>query len=853
MPSPPWRQPSYSLAPRSSPAPETLTIAKNAPTSSSLGVQPQRRPIELLRELERKVLWLSSWTIHNANHLRGSRDGLKVGGHQASSASVAAIMTALYFRILRPHDRVAVKPHASPVFHAIQYLLGHQSRDNLERFRALGGAQSYPSRTKDADDVDFSTGSVGLGAAMSSFAALVQDYLHVKSLLPADLPVGRMISIVGDAELDEGNIYEALLEGWKHDIRNVWWVIDYNRQSLDAIASDMMYGRFDEMFEAMGWRVVTAKYGTLLQRAFARPGGEALRRWIDDCPNSLYSALCYKGESGVHAAPGANVAPHPGERGWRQHLIADLGDQPGIAAMLDEHDEAALHRLMTNLAGNDIESMIEMFESIDDDKPTCFIAYTIKGYGLPFAGHKDNHSGLMNAEQMQAFQRSMKVSEGAEWEPFEGLRIARQEIEAFLAEVPFGQKYPRRYRAPALAVPPEIAPPKGQRQSTQEAFGRILNDLARGSSELAERIVTTSPDVTVSTGLGAWVNRRGIFDRRDRRDVFRDEKVVSAQAWEMSRRGQHIELGIAENNLFLLLAALGLADRLFGARLLPIGTLYDPFISRGLDALNYACYQDARFMLVATPSGITLAPEGGAHQSIAAPLIGMSQDGLAAFEPAFADELAAIMAWSFDYMQRSGPEKGRDTDSGWLRDREGGSVYLRLSTRPVDQPRRAMSESLRGDIIAGGYWLREPAPGAELAIIYTGAVAPGALAAHEAMAEDVPGAGLLAVTSADRLNAGWSASGKSRRQAENKPGAHIERLLAPLAPDAGLVTVIDGHPGTLAWLGAVAGHRVQALGVEHFGQTGDIPDLHRVYGIDTDAILKAAAALSLRRLGVPRP
>ena len=805
----------------------------------------------MLRELERKVLWLSSWMIHNANHLRESRDGIKVGGHQASSASVAAIMTALYFRILRPEDRVAVKPHASPIFHAIQYLLGHQDKENLERFRALGGAQSYPSRTKDADDVDFSTGSVGLGAAMSSFAALVQDYLHFKSLLPADLPMGRMISIVGDAELDEGNIYECLLEGWKHDIRNVWWVIDYNRQSLDSVASDMMYGRFDEMFEAMGWRVVTAKYGKLLQRAFARPGGEALRRWIDDCPNSLYSALCYKGETGVHTAPGSNVAPHPGERGWREHLLADLGHEAGIAALLDEHDDDALHRLMTNLAGNDLETMIEMFESIEDDKPTCFIAYTIKGFGLPFAGHKDNHSGLMNPEQMEAFQRSMKVPEGDEWEPFAGLRIPSKEIEAFLAKVPFARKYPRRYEASRLAVPPQIAPPAGEHMSTQDAFGRILSELARGDSALAERIVTTSPDVTVSTNLGAWVNRRGIFDRRDRRDVFRDEKVVSAQVWEMSREGQHIELGIAENNLFLLLAALGLSDQLFGARLLPIGTLYDPFISRGLDALNYACYQGARFMLVATPSGITLAPEGGAHQSISSPLIGMAQDGIASFEPAFTDELAAIMAWSFEYMQRDGTLENAGA-IGWGRDLDGGSTYLRLSTRPVAQPARTMSEALRKDIITGGYWLRAPAPGAELAIAYTGAVAPSALAAFDSIAEDIPGAGLLAVTSADRLYAGWTAEAKGRREGGAGP-SHIEHLLSPLAPDAGLVTVIDGHPGTLAWLGGVAGHRVQALGVERFGQTGDITDLHRVYGIDEEAILKAAASLSLRRLGASHP
>jgi len=810
-----------------------------------------RAPLAMLRQLERKVLWLSSWMIHNANHIRPSRDGLKVGGHQASSASVATILSALYFHVLKPQDRVAVKPHASPVFHAIQYLLGHQAREPLERFRALGGAQAYPSRTKDADDVDFSTGSVGLGAAITSFAALVQDYLRLKSLLPADRPPGRMVAVVGDAELDEGNIFEALLEGWKHDIRNVWWVIDYNRQSLDSVAAEMMYGRFDEMFEAMGWHVITIKFGKLLQAAFERPDGEALRRWIDDCPNSLYSALCYKGEGQAHGALDPSPNPDdPASRGWRRHLEADLGGRPGIRALLDELDDTGLHRLMTNLAGHDMEAMIEAFESVADDRPTCFIAYTIKGYGLPFAGHKDNHAGLMNPEQMAAFQRSMGVGAGQEWDRFAGLDGPPEAFEAFLAEVPFAQAFPRRRTDRKLPVPADFPRPAAERMATQEAFGRILNELARGNSPLAARIVTTSPDVTVSTNLGAWVNRRGIFDRRDREDVFREEKVVSAQLWEMGHEGQHIELGIAENNLFLLLAALGLSDSLFGARLLPVGTVYDPFISRGLDALNYACYQGARFMLVATPSGITLAPEGGAHQSIASPLIGIAQDGLAAFEPAFVDELSAIMAWSFDYMQRDGAQDGDGgpSASGWDRDAEGGAVYLRLSTRPVDQPERAMSEALRQAVITGGYWLREPAEGAELAIAYSGAVAPNALAAFEALAEDVPGAGLLAVTSADRLNAGWTAAEKARRSGREAASAHIETLLAPLAPDAGLVTVVDGHPGSLAWLGSVAGHRVRSLGVEHFGQAGDIDDLHRVYGIDADAILDACAAALLGRL-----
>ncbi|MCP4316536.1 MAG: transketolase [Hyphomicrobiales bacterium] len=783
----------------------------------------------ILRQLESKVLWLSSWMIHNANHLRSSRDGLKVGGHQASSASVATLMTALFFDVLKSTDRVAVKPHASPVFHAIQYLLGHQSRENLDRFRAFGGAQSYPSRTKDSDDVDFSTGSVGLGVAMTTFASLAQDYVRLKGLAPDSIGEGRMVAIMGDAELDEGNVFEAMLEGWKHDVRNLWWIIDYNRQSLDSIVRDRLYTRIDQLFAGMGWDVQVLKYGGMLEAAFERPGGGALRSWIDDCPNDLYAALTFKGGGA-----------------WRQRLKKDLGAAAGIPALLDDLDDDALSDLMTNLGGNDLETALDAFRNVDDDRPVCFIAYTIKGHGLPFAGHKDNHAGLMNPEQMTVFQKSMKVPAGLEWDRYAGLDVEPESLDDFLAKVPFARAFPRRYKAEAVPVPDSLVVDVGERASTQEGFGKILNELGRSDLQLADHIVTCSPDVTVSTNLGGWVNRRGIFDRRDRPDVFRHEKVVSAQSWNMSEKGQHIELGIAENNLFTLLAALGLTWSLFGARLVPIATLYDPFIQRGLDALNYACYQDSRFIVVATPSGVALAPEGGAHQSISSPLIGMAQDGLAAFEPAFVDELSSILCWACDYLQRDGVGQ---SDTNWLRDLEGGSVYLRLSTRTFGQPARTIDDELHRQIIDGGYWLVPPAQDAEIAIVYTGAVAPEAIAAHRDLQTDVPGAGLFAVTSADRLNAGWHAAAQARKAGKPDARAHVERLLARLAPTASFVTALDGHPATLEWMGAVFGHRVEALGVEHFGQSGDIDDLYRHHRIDADAILDACARGILSRLG----
>src|SRR5258708_9579491 len=490
------------------------TTAQSVPRrrGSSAPGGPDPRRIAILHALERKVLWLSSWMIHHANQIRPKRDGLRFGGHQASSASAGTLMTALYFHTLRAEDRVAVKPHASPVFHAIQYLLGRQSLEKLEGFRALGGAQSYPSRTKDIDDVDFSTGSVGLGVAETLFGSIVQDYVHLKNLAPADARAGGRVGIVGDAEFDEGTVLEAMLEGWRQDVGNLGWIIDYNRQSLDSVVSDQLFQAIERAFEGTGWRVVTLKYGKLLQAAFARPGGEALRRWIDDCPNTLYSALTYK----------AGAA-------WREHILADIGDVAGVRQLLAQYnDDDALHRLMTNLAGHELESLTEAFDAAaGSDQPTCFIAYTIKGFGLPFAGHKDNHAGLMSGEQMATFRDSLGVPAGQERGRVARLVIPPADIEKFLAAVPFAQKFPRRYEAAPVAVPADFPVPKidaGKTVSTQEGFGRILFDLAGGTSELAARILTTSPDVTGSTHLGGWVNRPGVFHPPDKSDVFKAGK-----------------------------------------------------------------------------------------------------------------------------------------------------------------------------------------------------------------------------------------------------------------------------------------------------------------------------------------
>ena len=781
--------------------------------TSSTGPRDRAQLIQGLDALEERLLWLASWTIHNANHIRPSRDGLKVGGHQASCASMTTLMAALYFHVLRPEDRVAVKPHASPVLHAVEYLFDRQSREQMEQFRAFGGMQSYPSRTKDDIRVDFSTGSVGLGVAITAFASLVQDMWMARGDIAPD-QAGRFISLLGDAELDEGNIYEALIEAYKHDIRNSWWIVDYNRQSLDATTSEKMFDRFDDMFETAGWDVLTLKYGARQRAAFKKPGGARLRKWIDDCPNDLYAALTYQG----------------GEA-WRRRLSKDLARSPKTLELIASYDDETLGNLMTELGGHCLVTLLDAFgTAAASETPKLIIAYTTKGRRLPFQGHKDNHAGLMTPTQVGELRDKLNIPEGQEWEKFAGLSKARTaEARSVLETAPWRDAEKESRSPPSVRVPAltEMPDPVHGKTSSQGAFGKILIDLAREETVFVSRIVTTSPDVTVSTNLGGFVNRKGLFSRSASEDVFRKRKIASPQIWAHSPKGQHIELGIAENNLFLMLGALGLSKDLFDQRIFPVGTVYDPFIARGLDALNYACYQDARFILVATPSGLTLGPEGGAHQSISSPLIGMGQPGLTHWEPAYADEVRVILREAFAAIERE----------------QGGSSYLRLSTRIMAQIDRDMSDALASDILNGAYWLREPAPESEIAVAYTGAVAPEALSAFEQLLEDVPGAGLLAITSPDVLHTDWMAATRAPWTGERGPDSHVQRLLRPLKPGAGLVTVIDGAPSTLSWLGAVNGQRVRPLGTERFGQTGDLQDLYAAYRLDADAILDAAASL----------
>lgn len=782
-------------------------MAHVSPSSRSPG-STSPTTIATLERLEKRVLWLSTYMIHYANKVRPSPDGMKVGGHQASCASVVSLMTALYFASLRPQDHVAVKPHASPVFHAIQYLLGNLPQDKLRTLRDFGGLQAYPSRTKDPDGVTISTGSVGLGAAATIFGALTQRYVrdHFGHSTP-----GRYIALVGDAELDEGNVPEALGEASAYGLHDLWWIVDINRQSLDHIAPDGQVDQIASMFKAKGWEILWLKYGSKQRAFFERPNGAWLRHWIDACSNAEYQSLLN--------ADGAKIRRAMLEWGLVAHV--------DMASLLAEVPDTDLKDLMMNLGGHDMTQILRTFETASkiQDRPVAILAYTIKGWGLPIAGHIENHAAQLTNDQIAALQDQLGIAAGHEWDGYE----TTTPMAAWIRHSAQQRGFPSQPRQtspptlPAIPVPDTLDLHVPERAATQGAFGHILVAL-HAIPEVAARLVTVSPDVAVSTNLANWINTCGIYAPAEKPNYWAKHEIKSLLKWNETAEGQHIELGIAENNLYLALAMLGLAHELHGELLLPVGTVYDPFVARGLDALTYATYSGAKFIFAGTPSGLSLSREGGAHQSIYTPLVGMGLPGVLYYEPAYAVELECIVCWGLQQ----------------LADRQHGqSLYLRLSTRPITQAVRHSTPEWRRQVLAGGYWLRDYRGASDytqcprLHLFASGVMLEEALQASDLAREDGIYANVINITSADRLFHEYF------RASQGHTTSYVDELIPVPDRQVPAITLLDGHPLTLAWLGMLFNAPVKPLGVVGFGETGSVQELYHKHHIDTDAILTA--------------
>jgi pyruvate dehydrogenase E1 component len=758
-----------------------------------MAIAPAAAPVDLetLQAVERRVLWLATAIVHHANRVRENRSGVKVGGHQASSASMVSLMTALWFSELRAEDRVSVKPHASPALHAINYLLGRLEPRYLESLRAFGGLQSYPSRTKDPDPVDYSTGSVGIGATAPIWGSIARRYLeHHRFEAP---PMGRHIALLGDAELDEGAVWEAIADPSVAKLGEVLWVVDLNRQSLDRVVPDIAFGRLAGMFEAAGWQCLTVKYGRRLEELFGRPGGAELKRRIDLMPNEEYQRL-------LRAEPGELRERLPG-RGRK------------LAKLVGELEDGELRAAFRDLGGHDLEKLIEAYRAVEHDRPTVIFAYTIKGWSLPIEGHPENHSALLTKEQFAELGAQLGADPDDPWAAFapdspEG-ELCAAAAAALARDDPEPREPPR--------VPTSLGREHRGRESTQQAFGRFFVDLVHDAPEVAERVVTVSPDVASSTNLGGWINKAEIWSVGERRDWFADDRQTLVH-WHETVRGRHIELGIAETNLVGLLGELGVTWSRYGQPLLPIGTIYDPFVGRALEPWSFGMYAGGQSILVGTPSGVSLAPEGGAHQSIVTPSIGIGQPGCTFWEPTFGQDLEWTLLHALSRLGHP----------------EGESAYFRLSTRPLDQSLDP-GDDRRELVLAGGYPLRRADGRPRLTLVGMGAVIPEVLEAADVLGDDTE---VICVTSADLLFRAF----RSRAGL----GEHDSEILDELLPAdraAPMVTVLDGAPNALAFLAAINGVPLTPLGVTRFGQSGDLEDVYRHHGIDAETVVGAALDL----------
>ena len=573
-------------------------------------MQMDRNESELLHRIQERVLWLAVRMIDHANRERPNVDGIKVGGHQASSASTVTILTALYFKFLDRNDRISIKPHASPIFHAIQYLLGNLDKKYLTTLRMAGGLQSYPSRTKDPDLVDFSTGSVGLGAAAPLFAAATRRYVDAHF---GPRESSRFIALIGDAELDEGNIWEAVADRATDGLGKVMWIVDFNRQSLDRVIPGIRIEQWRSQFEAAGWHVVETKYGARLNEIFGEDTKGTFRIWFDAIPNEQYQSL--------FALTG---------QAFRSRWLD--GAPSEVAEFSSRFSDDQLREIVTDLGGHDFSALLSAFDECDQvvDKPSVIFAYTVKGYRLPIAGDPRNHSAQLKESQINDLRETLGISEVSEWSDFEPRSLEAElclRRKSELARVHEDQKL-------EIKIPITTGSQKTGLVSTQEVFGRILNDISRDET-IRPYLVTTAPDVATSTNLGGFINRTGVFNPK----IVRRWNEDPILKWAEDPSGQHIELGISEMNLFMLLGMLGLSWDHSDQRLIPIGTVYDPFVLRGLDAFIYSVYSGAKFIITGTPSGVSLAPEGGAHQSTITPSVGIELPGVVLMEPAYGQGL----------------------------------------------------------------------------------------------------------------------------------------------------------------------------------------------------------------------
>jgi pyruvate dehydrogenase E1 component len=884
--------------------------------------------LDLVQRLARRALVLAVKMIDDANHRDDEEEGdPKVGGHPAACASCAHIFATLQLNVAGPFDTFASKPHASPMNHALNFLLGlfrepggrrwlseeesKAAMPHLRRYSFHGEPvfQSYHAESDPDSWGYFPSGSVGIPPVVSAYTALAYRYAqHHGHEVPENT---HHWSLIGDSEFREGSLLEVMPEVAERELPNVTWIIDYNRQNLDGTRMPNERGlhgtdadRIVRTGLANGWNALQVIHGRKRLAAFQQPGGEEFKNVLEHGFSDFeFQALLFKRDGAA----------------TRQRL---LKKNPKLEKFLSKVDNAKLQELFADLAGHDVHVLAEVFQQAKTSKaPTLLVVHTIKGWGLESFAATGNHSALASREEVVSLLKSEEIDPADPYQRFakgskeqgyleargkylrEGIEeqwaLKDRNLKKFSEAIAKVGKLPESFNIDLKFTP--VA-------HTQYVWGQAIGKLIRiGTSAhvegtrvtdeekiwqpVADMVLTMAPDVGTSTNTNPAMDAK-IYGPAPTEDLetqldIRDRRRPSLTPKEEVTT-RHIRFEIAEANCMTAVGAFGKLGYSLGLPYLPIMTVYDFFIKRAFDQLYYNAYWGSTFMVIGTPSGVTLAPEGAQHSW----KNDIQMPNIITWEPAYGVEVDWIVAETVrrhaagDDKGRSGvvlrcvtrglPQKElltrlRRHRRNKTSDQEIRPAQVELSgvTSEADvsaRPDHEILEHMRKDVLAGGYYLVDYRgyagyePGDNVVnIVAMGALATSALDASDLLLQKGIYANVIMCTSPDLLvgNLAYNDGYQHLREGLGIDGAlHITRkktngetryelqtradLVEAAAGRIPIVSAVDGEVGLLDNVGAVAGVRHEALGIRKPSKCGRPSDVYKLHHIDGNGIAEAA-------------
>ncbi len=850
---------------------------------------------DLLYQLTDRAFFLALKMIDIANTRPGVvRGEPKVGGHPAACASSKHILAAIHLVLKGPEDYMANKPHVSPMDHGLNYLMktfreadgtpmsAERSELAMRHLRHYSheGEPVFQSYHAEADPDGyrfFPSGSVGIPPVNALYTALGYQLAEDHGIDTGEKPT--FWCLMGDSEFREGSLMEAMPDAGERSLGRLVWVVDYNRQNLDGtrVINEKAMGGTDadrivKIAEANGWSAIKLKHGKKREKAFATPGGEELKRVLDEeLTDFEFQALLGAKDPKV-----------------TRKSLGEKSDK--LAKWLKKYSDEEVQEIFFNVGGHDLESLVEVLSQgkASENRPTLIVAYTIKGHGLECAALSGNHSMLPEDEELKAIAAAYEMDyenpfrspvSGGEAEAYlkkrgeelnAGLTRVREAAEARKAEWLDKMSkldWPVDFDITALKMSPVA--------HTQWMWGQIaakLDRLARGERkadgktnptedvwrEVAPLFLTMAPDVGSSTNTSPNMNGKlyGDIGMEDFEKTYntKDDKAPDIVPHADKRSG-HLRFEIAEGNCMSAAGSFGKFWYFTGIPFYPAMTIYDFFIKRALDQFYYNVYWHSSFATIGTPSGITLAPEGAQHSWKS----DIQMPNVINWEPCYAKELEWILAAT---LKNHFTHDAKDREAALFRLVTKGMIQKDFADRLKTQKRfegvedAEMFETIRKDVLAGGYALvhyegyEDYTPGDNVVNVFAmSALVAEALKASDLLREKGIYANVYVVTSTDlllgnyaylngyeHLKTGLAVTGELflTKNAEVKNQGEWASIQGARVP---VVSVHDGEPGLLDNIGSVVGTKQICLAVRKTSKSGTTADIFHLHGLDAEGVL----------------